>query len=546
MYRRSIFLLVICFFIGLALAVGCGTPPVSSEKDVESSGKVETGVSTEPSVGVDAGSEATKPEKPPVTPETKPETSSEARPESKPESKPVETVPEPELPPPAVSYYNAIKAILLSKCLGCHKTNGIAPFELDTYDKVNRRRALVRNAIQKRIMPPWQGDNSCNDYKNNFDLTDPQRAKIIKWIDDGALKGDPKDYKAPPPPGAVGLPRVDVTLKIPTPYKPTRIPDDYRCFVLDWPAKKTKFITGFQVNPGNPKLVHHVIAYLATKSEAAYYEARDKRAAGQGYRCFGVSGGPAGIRWIGVWAPGVPGSPYAKDTGLRVEPGSKIILQVHYNVLTKNPKPDQTSIDFMMEDSVKKQAILLPWTNPSWLSRKGMKIPAGQSNVKHDFKFDLFAAFPLFILYAKRQGAKPDELKKLEAIVKRLGSLTIHTAMLHMHLRGQAGQLYLERSNKQSCLLKIPRWDFNWQLDFKLRKPVTISSGDNIGISCTFDNSSAKQPIVGGIKQKPKDVYWGDGTNDEMCLGVFYITCQDKSKKTTPCPDLGAILATFL
>ena len=32
------------------------------------------------------------------------------------------------------------------------------------------------------------------------------------------------------------------------------------------------------------------------------------------------------------------------------------------------------------------------------------------------------------------------------------------------------------------------------------------------------------QPTIDGQQQMPKDVYWGEGTTDEMCLGGFYMT----------------------
>ena len=52
------------------------------------------------------------------------------------------------------------------------------------------------------------------------------------------------------------------TLSMATSYTPSKIPDDYRCFLLPWPEEFTadKYVTGFSVTPGNAKIVHHVIA----------------------------------------------------------------------------------------------------------------------------------------------------------------------------------------------------------------------------------------------------------------------------------------------
>lgn len=543
MNARIVILALVSLLLGIGIVVGCGpqTTPGDEASSQETVAQVEKSEGNEPVTQQDA-SEPTAEPAPDRSAPPEPEPATEEPAQSEPEP----TLPEPEPvveeEPKPVSYHKDIRAIIKQRCLGCHDKNGIGPFELNTYTSIKNMKTLIRSAIQERRMPPWLAKNSCKDYKNNFDLTDEERTKFIKWIDDGVIEGDPKDYVDPPPPGQIGLPRVDLSLKMKKPYTPNRKPDDYRCFVLDWPYKKDKFITGFQVKPGNTKLVHHIIAYLAYPNEASRYTKKDPNAGG--YRCYGVAGGPAGIRWIGVWAPGVPGAPYPTGTGIKVPPGSKIILQAHYSVLTNSPAPDQSAVEFMLADSVKQQAMFLPWTNPSWLSRRGMKIPAGQSNVKHEFSVDLIAtAFPLLLQLAKQNNL---DIKAIEKILKELKALTIHSAMLHMHLRGHAGSLFIEKARTKNCLLDIPRWDFNWQLGFDLKQPITIRAGDSLGISCTFDNSAAKQPVIDGVKQKPIDIYWGDGTNDEMCLGVFYVTCKGDNDKLINCPDVGSLLGSFL
>jgi hypothetical protein len=37
-------------------------------------------------------------------------------------------------------------------------------------------------------------------------------------------------------------------------------------------------------------------------------------------------------------------------------------------------------------------------------------------------------------------------------------------------------------------------------------------------MTCVYDNSAAHQPVVNGVQQAPRDVAWGEGTLDEMCL----------------------------
>ena len=64
------------------------------------------------------------------------------------------------------------------------------------------------------------------------------------------------------------------------------------------------------------------------------------------------------------------------------------------------------------------------------------------------------------------------------------------------------------------CLLDIPRWDFHWQANYRFKEPKVVKSGDRIAVECHWDNS-----LPGA-----RDVSWGEGTEDEMCLGIFYMT----------------------
>jgi len=48
--------------------------------------------------------------------------------------------------------------------------------------------------------------------------------------------------------------------------------------------------------------------------------------------------------------------------------------------------------------------------------------------------------------------------------------------------------------------------------------------GDQIYLECHWDNSAENQALVEGQPLPPRDVTWGEGTTDEMCLSGFYFT----------------------
>ena len=72
-------------------------------------------------------------------------------------------------------------------------------------------------------------------------------------------------------------------------------------------------------------------------------------------------------------------------------------------------------------------------------------------------------------------------------------------------------------------LLDIPRWDFHWQNAYTLTKPVRAEPGDVVRVTCRHD---VRKRVRGehGIPKAPRYVLWGEGTTDEMCLGILQVT----------------------
>jgi len=421
---------------------------------------------------------------------------------------PTSSMPPPE---PPVTYEADLKPIVDARCAICHDGKGIAPFALTTYDEVQVMRVAVRSAVEARRMPPYRAARGCADYQYDLSLTDEQIALFGKWVDQGALRGEPgtatQQLEVPP---TGGLPRVDRTLGLPAPYTVQNSPDDYRCFVIDWPESSDKFVTGFRVKPGNDKVVHHVIAYLAAPERVADVTALDAADPGDGYACFGGPGG--GVReWIGAWAPGGVGAMYPAGTGLLVPTGSKVVLQVHYNLQPgATGETDDTRIELALEDSVQKRAVLFLWTNPEWVQGRGMNIMAHDADATYGF-----AADPTPVMTSLTRGA----------IRSGLG-MRLYSASLHMHLLGSSAKLEIQRGDgrNRECLLDIPQWNFHWQRGYGFKESKVYRPGDRLAITCHWNNSAEAQPLIGGVRSQPRDVQWGEGTGDEMCLGVMYAT----------------------
>ncbi|MFN7135181.1 MAG: hypothetical protein ACK4N5_24110, partial [Myxococcales bacterium] len=270
--------------------------------------------------------------------------------------------------------------------------------------------------------------------------------------------------------------------------------DDYRCFIVDPQLAGDRDVIATWVHPGNPKIVHHVILFEVKSSAAAEVKKLDDAEAGPGYTCFtGVGFVNQHIRWITSWAPGGEGGRTPEGTGLRLTKGSVLVMQVHYNLLNGRGEEDQSKVDLWYSDQpVAKPALILP------LAHLGIGIPAGVKNHVETYVESMDSSWP---------------------------TLTLYGASGHMHLLGKAISLEVERKDgTKECLLDIPKWDFHWQGMYMYDKPTVVGPGDKVRMKCTYDNSRQNQPFIDGVQQTPRDVSWGEGTLDEMCLGLVYTT----------------------
>jgi len=393
------------------------------------------------------------------------------------------------------TYYRDVKAILDVKCTGCHVAGGIAPFALTSYMDAKTHKDAINAAVVQGVMPPWPPAKACGDYQNDRSLSADQSAAITAWVNAGALEGDPKD--APPaqdPPA--GLSRVDLTLAMPEAYTPTKTPDDYRCFMVDWPSQSTTYVTGFGVEAGTAATVHHVIAYLISPANVAAYQSLDAADPGPGYTCFGGPGG-TNAGWIGGWAPGALGSDFPPGTGIEIVPGSKVVIQVHYNTSTAPPSPDVSKLVMKLDPTVQKKAFVMPWANPAWVTQKTMVIAAHAADATYNWAFD-----PSPYMGTISKG-----------VVMSSQPYTLYGASLHMHTRGTRAITSIQRlGSADECMLDIERWNFHWQGSYGFTQPKTVKPGDKLYLECHWNNPDAV------------DVNWGEGTGDEMCLSTFYVT----------------------
>jgi len=100
-------------------------------------------------------------------------------------------------PPGPVTYYKDVLPILQAKCQSCHRPGQVAPISFMSYRQTRPWADRIKTMVLQRAMPPWSPGAHYLSFTTHRILTDREIETLVKWVDDGALPGDPKD--APPP-----------------------------------------------------------------------------------------------------------------------------------------------------------------------------------------------------------------------------------------------------------------------------------------------------------------------------------------------------------
>ncbi|MCB9642793.1 MAG: hypothetical protein H6728_06915 [Myxococcales bacterium] len=408
------------------------------------------------------------------TPEPTPEPQAEAQNE-----------PQPELPPEPtqVVWYGQVQKLVQDNCQVCHSNGQIAPFQLSTYDEVKAKAALVKWSVENRRMPPWMPAKTpdCPDFAHSPALSDSQIKMLTDWIDNGMPEGDPTKSTQYVPKQDT-LSHVDVEVGAQVAHTPSgKTPDDYHCFITQPILASTateKDLIGMQVLPGANEMVHHVLIYRVNSGFAQTLLTDHPT---KEWACTtGELFTPATFTQatlIGGWAPGMGVILTPQDTGFPVQPGDHLVLEMHYNLAgLSKPVADQTKIRLQYAKSPVRYPLTL--TLQADLS---MKIPPMSQGHTEGNQFTVPAR------------------RKIWGVVP------------HMHKLGVSLKTELIRSGTPGCFVDIPRWDYNWQQTFFFKNPIDVNQGDQLKLTCVYDNPTNAT------------VRWGDKTSDEMCLN-FYIT----------------------
>ncbi len=394
----------------------------------------------------------------------------------------------------SVTFNKDVAPILHAKCAGCHHPGEMAPMSLVNYKEVRPWAKSIREKVTSREMPPWYADPNHGQFLNDPRLTDQQIATIQNWVEGGAKEGDAKDL--PPAPKFAdtawkfGTP--DVVLSM---TEDSSIPADgtvpYKYYAVPTNFTEDKYVQFAEIQRGERSVVHHVIVSvrepdqgpLPPAGEIKFGQQRVNPEAGDPQRQQQQArrgNNPDGM--LVGWAPGMSPLTLKPGNAKLVKKGSVLIFQMHYTTTGMAAK-DRTGVGlWFAKGPVEKRVI----TKGVSTDPRTLVIPAGNPNFESRSSFTF-----------------PEDSH-------------IHSFMPHMHVRGKDFEYKLVYPDGASkVLLRVPKYDFNWQLNYFVKEPIAVPKGSRIECVAHHDNSA-------GNKFNPDPtitVRWGDQTWEEMMIG---------------------------
>jgi hypothetical protein len=327
-----------------------------------------------------------------------------------------------------------------------------------------------------------------------------------------------------------------VTLSAPHAYTPHASPgstDDYHCTLVNPHLTTNSYIISSQFVPGSDE-DHHAALFLVPPSLAKTAEQDNE--VGKGWTCFGEGALPnssiaglAAVPLLGFWAPGHGADTMPKGTGVTIPAGSLVIMQVHYNLLAG----DRPVRNQLVLRTVPISTPLQPLHLDLMLAPPDIACPAGVTGPLCD------RAASLANLGQRFGQEAVDEVDGIESLCGRDPSdpppgdtATCRSSMAtngyivrvqaHMHLLGASFTMVLDPGTPEArTVLSVPEYNFHYQRSYNLATPIPVRAGEPVEVSCTY-NPTLAQELPALRKAPPHFVTWGDGSTDEMCIGLAW------------------------
>ena len=404
-----------------------------------------------------------------------------------------------------VTFSKDIAPIFQAKCQECHQPNSIAPMSLITYNEARPWARSIKERVATRQMPPWHIDRSVGvqKFKNDMSLTDDQVAMVVRWVDQGAPQGDPKDL--PPAKPLVtdnewkavrdGFGPPDLVVRSADYTMPAQHQDVWFRPMSDLPITEPHWVKMVEIRPTNlkaRKIIHHSIAYLVLNNDP---EAVSTGTANGPNRRGNNADDLVNRRpQLMEWAIGKGYDLYRPGTGKLILPGEKIAWDQHIHAAGEDVTGgSEIGIWYYKKgEEPKKRSYLIGFTG----LRNGQMLDIPPNS------------------YAQTEGF---------TVLKE--NTLIENFQPHFHLRGKSMQVEaILPDGSNQVVSYVGNFNFNWMTNYIYADDAAplFPRGTVIHVTAWYDNTRNN-------KNNPDPEQWvgyGDRTVDEMAhawMNVVYL-----------------------
>jgi hypothetical protein len=394
---------------------------------------------------------------------------------------------------PSPTFTKDVAPIFQEKCEACHRPDSMAPMSLVTYEEARPWVKSIRGRVAAREMPPWHIDSTVGiqHFKNDRSLSDLQINTIVRWVDAGAPRGDPRDMPPPvhwPAESVWNFAKLlggppDLTIRSEPFTMPAEAQDKWWKPVAPTGIAEPRWVRAIEIRPltvKGRKIVHHAMAYLSQNEATS-----------------GSNDSPVGPGVFMEWSVGKQGELMRPDTGKLLLPGSTIQFEVHLHAVGEE-----------ISDSVELGVYFYP---------------KGQEPKYRQVLGALMASNGLVL------DLPPNAVTVSQnfSVMKMAGR--VENFQPHMHLRGKAMSMEAILPDGTTEMLSFVRnFTFFWMNNYIYADEAAplLPRGTVLRITAWHDNTAANRH-----NPDPNQwVGWGDRTVDEMAhawVNISYMSDED-------------------
>ncbi len=377
-----------------------------------------------------------------------------------------------------VTFTKDVAPILQKNCQSCHHAGTTAPMSLITYNEVRPWARSIKERVVLRDMPPWHLDKTVGirRYKNDISLSDQEIATIVRWVDGGALEGNPADMPKPLSFASqdewfIGEPDLLVTTKDFAMYP--KGPDWWIDQYAEMTLTEDRWIKAMEIKPTNRRIVHHAVVYAIEPNP------------------------PAGTPETGVllneYAVGKYGNIFSENTGMVLKAGTRLRFDMHYFAIGSE-QHNRTTIAFKFYP-------------------KGV-VP----------KYEVRST-PIRNIPNDELEIPPNTVVRTDGYFRLQRNARIDSFQPHMHMRGRAMTVEaIHLNNTTEILSSVDHFNFNWHVNYIYADDAAplLPAGTVLHMIGVHDNTAANP-------HNPDPTVWagfGERSVDDMLqvwLDVVYL-----------------------